>query len=202
MLLSNEIDVGLVPVAIIPQLQQAHIITNYCIGAEQAVASVCIFSQVPLEQIETLILDYQSRTSVNLAKVLLRHYWKKDVVFQDATPDFREHIKGTTAAVVIGDRAFEQRLQSPYVYDLAQAWIDFTGLPFVFAAWVANKPLDEAFITAFNAANALGFDHLDEVVAANAYPLYNLHTYYTQNISYQLTENKRKGLALFLHYLQ
>ena len=202
MLLSNEIDVGLVPVAIIPQLQEAHIITDYCIGAEQAVASVCIFSDVPMEQIETVILDYQSRTSVNLAKVLLRHYWKKEVVFQEATPDFREHIKGTTAAVVIGDRAFEQRLQSPFIYDLAEAWIDFTGLPFVFAAWVANKPLDETFIKAFNNANAAGFNHLAEVVAANPYPLYNLHTYYTQNISYRLTDNKRKGLDLFLHYLQ
>ena len=49
MLMNDEIDVGLVPVAIIPKLKQAHIITDYCIGSEGEVASVCIFSELPLE---------------------------------------------------------------------------------------------------------------------------------------------------------
>ncbi len=62
MLLNDEIDIGLVPVAIIPRLQEAHIITNYCIGAVGRVESVGIFSEVPIEKVEKLILDYQSRT--------------------------------------------------------------------------------------------------------------------------------------------
>jgi chorismate dehydratase len=62
MLLDNQIDVGLVPVAIIPKLKEAYIITDFCIGAEGEVASVCLFSEVPVEEIETVILDYQSRT--------------------------------------------------------------------------------------------------------------------------------------------
>jgi len=77
MLLDDEIDVGLVPVAIIPKLKEANIVTDFCIGAEVEVASVCLFSEVSIEQIETVILDYQSRTSVNLAKILLKEYWKK-----------------------------------------------------------------------------------------------------------------------------
>ena len=201
MLLNDEIDVGLVPVAIIPKLKEAQIITSFCIGAEGEVASVCLFSEVPIEQIETVILDYQSRTSVNLAKILLREYWQKQVVFEEATEDFRSKIKGTTAAVVIGDRAFEQRLISPYIYDLAEAWKAFTGLPFVFAAWVANKQLNEDFIDAFNRANGYGIKHIDEVIAENIYDKYNLEKYYTQNISYHLTDEKRKGLELFLSKL-
>ena len=202
MLLDDKIDVGLVPVAIIPKLKEAHIVTNFCIGADGEVASVCLFCEVPIEEIDTVILDYQSKTSVNLAKILLKEFWQKEVVFQEATPDFRDNIKGTTAAVVIGDRAFEQRLISPYIYDLAKAWKAFTGLPFVFAAWVANKPLNEDFIDAFNMANAYGIKHINEVIAENTYTNYNLETYYTKNISYSLTDEKRKGLELFLSKLQ
>lgn len=203
MLLNDEIDVGLVPVAIIPKLEQAHIVTDYCIGAVGDVASVCLFSEVEMDKVEKVLLDYQSRTSVNLCKVLLEHYWKKEVEFVDVSAtDFRSHIKGTTAGVVIGDRAFEQRKVSPYIYDLAAAWKDFTGLPFVFAAWVANKPLDEGFIDAFNMANGYGLKHIDEVVAENPYTLYDLKKYYSENISYQLDDEKRKGLEKFLGYLQ
>ena len=198
MLLNNEIDVGLVPVAIIPKMQEHYIVTDYCIGAEGAVGSVCLFSEVPLEMVTKVLLDYQSRTSVALVKVLIKHYWKINPVLEDAKEDFREYIKGTTAAVVIGDRAFEQRRQSTYIYDLAAAWKAFTGLPFVFAAWVANKKLPKEFIEEFNQANKIGLLSIDKVVAENPYPLYDLDYYYHHNISYQLTAEKRKGLDKFL----
>ena len=89
MLLNDEIDVGLVPVAIIPKLKEHYIISDYCIGAEQEVASVCLFSEVPLAEIEKVILDYQSRTSVALARVLIEKYWKLPVVFEEAGENFR-----------------------------------------------------------------------------------------------------------------
>lgn len=202
MLLNDEIDVGLVPVAIIPKLKAYHIISDFCIGATAEVASVCIFSEVPLKEIKKLILDYQSRTSVVLAKILLEKYWKLDVEFVESKADFRNEIKDTTAAVVIGDRAFKQRQISRYHYDLAAAWIDFTGLPFVFAAWVANKKLPDTFIHQFNAANKFGLSKLEEVVSENPYQYYDLKTYYTKNISYNLDELKRNGLEKFLNYLK
>ncbi|MEO5890257.1 MAG: menaquinone biosynthesis protein, partial [Ferruginibacter sp.] len=139
-LLNDEIDVGLVPVAIIPQMENYHIISDYCISSDGEVASVCLFSEVPINEIEMVLLDYQSRTSIELAQLLLKEYWKIKPVFKKAGVDFREKISGTTAAVVIGDRAFEQRNISAYSYDLGLAWKKLTGLPFVFAAWVSNKP--------------------------------------------------------------
>jgi chorismate dehydratase len=203
MLLNDEVDVGLVPVAIIPKLKEWHIITDYCIGASNEVASVCIFSEVPMEEIEEVYLDYQSRTSVNLAKVLLREYWKKDVIYINATgEDYRDKIKGRTAGVVIGDRALEQRAHSKYIYDLASAWIDHTGLPFVFAAWISNKALPQEFITLFNEANKLGVENAKYVARYLEYPTYDLRTYYTRNIDYFLDERKREGLKLFLSNLQ
>lgn len=201
MLLNDEIDVGLVPVAVIPKMKESYIITDYCIGAVSEVASVALFSEVPMEQIETVLLDYQSRTSVNLAKVLLKEYWKKDVILKDANEDFRSNIKGNVAGIIIGDRALEQSKISPFMYDLATAWIEFTKLPFVFAAWVANKPLGEDFEDAFNRANAYGVKHIAEVVEEQGAQHYDLKKYYTKNISYDLTAEKRKGLALFLKKL-
>lgn len=203
MLIDGSIDVGLVPVAVIPKMKDWHIISDYCIGATGDVASVCLFSEVPVERIETVLLDYQSRTSVNLCKVLLKHHWKMQPRIVETTgEDYRSKITGTTAGVVIGDRALEQRLVSPYIYDLATEWRKMTGLPFVFAAWIANKPLPESFVAAFNNANGIGFAHLEEIIAANPFPVYDLHTYYTQNISYDLTEEKRKGLKRYIEYLQ
>ncbi len=201
MLLDDEIDVGLVPVAIIPKLEEAHIITDYCIGAESPVASVCIFSDVPVYNIQKVLLDYQSNTSVALAKVLLKYYWKISPQVEDAKKDFRDHIKGTTAGVVIGDRAFEQRKQSPYIYDLAEAWMEMTGLPFVFAAWIANKKLPEDFIIAFNEGNKIGLQNIEKVVEENPYDKYDLNMYFKENISYQLTDRKMKGLTKFLEML-
>ena len=199
-LLNGSIDIGLVPVAILPQMKNYFIVSDYGITADGAVASVCLFSEVPLEQIEIVLLDYQSRTSVELVQYLFKNYWKREVIFRNADADFLHHIKGTAAAVVIGDRAFEQRTISPFIFDLGEAWKLHTGLPFVFAAWVSNKPVEPQFITAFNSANQYGLQHLEEVVAANPYSSFNLYCYYTQYIQYELSDAKLQGMELFLKW--
>ncbi len=199
----NTIDIGLVPVAVIPKLPEAHIISDYCIGATGPVASVCIFSKVPMEQIQSLYLDYQSKTSVNLARVLLNNYWNKEVLLLEAPANFIDLIDGTTAAVIIGDRALDKFDSYPFRYDLAEAWINYSRKPFVFATWVSNKELDPSFIASFNEANALGLSNIetviDQLTADNN--SYDLHTYFTKNISYTLDTAKKEGMAQFLALL-
>jgi len=202
MLVDGTIDAGLAPVAVIPRLREHHIVSDYCIGANGDVASVCLFSEVPVNKIEKVLLDYQSRTSVNLCKVLLKHYWKIGPRIEEAKENYISEIKGTTAGVVIGDRALNQRKVSPYIYDLAGSWKAMTGLPFVFATWIANKKLPADFITLFNEANKLGLLHINEVIAENPCPVYDLQTYYATNISYTLDEQKLKGMKQFLQYLK
>jgi chorismate dehydratase len=201
MLLRDDIDMGLVPVAIIPQMKEYHVNGDVCIGSDGPVASVCLFSEVPVGEIETVLLDYQSRTSVQLARILLEKYWKVKPDLIDGGKDFRDHIRGTTAGVVIGDRALGQRKLSPYVYDLGQAWKDMTGLPFVFAAWISNKELDPRFIERFNEANKMGLKHLEEVIKENPFEAFDLRQYFNQNLDYRLDDAKRKGMETFLHYL-
>lgn len=201
-LIDGEVDLALVPVAIIPKLKESHIIADFCIGAEGPVASVCLFSDVPLQNIHRIYLDYQSRTSVALLKLLVRDHWKLNVEFIETTGDFQHLIRGNDAGLVIGDRALAQRHVSLYIFDLAEAWLRFTSLPFVFAAWISNRPLPIEFIQQFNDANSIGLNNLPAVVAENSSPDFDLTTYYTQNISYRLTPAKRQGMQRFLSYLQ
>ena len=201
MLLNDEIDMGLVPVAVIPHMEDYYINGDVCIGSNGPVASVCLFSEVPIEKVEKVLLDYQSRTSVQLARILLKDYWKVSPQLIDGGSDFRDHIGGRTAGVVIGDRALEQRKISAYTYDLGEAWKDLTGLPFVFAAWVSNKPLDPLFIEKFNAANLQGLAQIDKVAAENPFPVFDLHEYFTKYLDYRLDDRKRRGLDKFLEYL-
>jgi chorismate dehydratase len=198
MLLNNEMDIGLVPVAIIPEMKEHYIISDFCIGSVREVASVCLFSEVPINKIETILLDYQSRTSVALLKILIKEYWKINVKFEETSENYQSKISGTVAGLVIGDRALQQRKISPYIYDLGLEWKKFTGLPFVFAAWISNKKLEENFIKNFNEANAFGLNQIDKVVKETPYKTFDLRHYYTDCISFDLDENKKKGLELFL----
>ncbi len=198
----GKIDLGLVPVAVIPELEHAFLVGNHCIASNGPVASVCIFSETPIEKIERLYLDYQSRTSVELAKILIRDYWKIDPELLPAATGYRDQIRGTTAGLVIGDRALEQRRHSSFIYDLGEAWKLHTGLPFVFAAWVSSHRLPDDFIRAFDEANAYGLARLPEVVALHPFESFDLQEYYTHNVSYHFDEQKRAGLQKFMELQQ
>lgn len=198
MLQDGTADIGLIPVAAIPKLKEYYIISAFCIGASRPVASVCLFSDVPLNEITKILLDYQSRTSAALLKILFKDYWHLNPVLTGTEEGFQEHIKGTTAGLIIGDRALKQRKRSKYIYDLAEAWQQMTGLPFLFAAWVANKKLPETFIHAFNETTGKGLDHIPEIVSKNNFPDYDLLEYYTKNIDYRLDKDKQTALDIFL----
>lgn len=200
---TGEADMGLVPVAVIPELATPHIISDYCIGAEGTVKTVCIFSECPLENMTHLYLDYHSRTSVELAKILLKQHWQHSPTLLPANPGFEKKIGNTTGALVIGDRAIGLGEQYPFVYDLGEAWMAYTGLPFVFAAWVSNRPIPGPFVARFNKALQLGLDLIPQLmyILPAPQPGFDLQRYFTENISYRLDAAKRKALKMFLKSL-
>lgn len=201
-LLKGEIDIGLVPVAVLPELKSYHIVSDYCIGAEGEIASVALFSNVPIHEIKKVLLDYQSRTSVALLKYLMQEYWGINPELVDTkNEEYRNQITGTTAGLVIGDRAFEQRKISTFIYDLGSDWRKITGLPFVFAAWVSTKPISQDFIKLFNEANASGLEIIDEIVEKTPFSLFDLSKYYKLHLSYSFNSEKQKGMDLFLKYI-
>ncbi|MBL7695606.1 MAG: menaquinone biosynthesis protein [Ferruginibacter sp.] len=201
LLQTNQVDIGLVPVAIIPTLEEHHIVSDYCIGCDGEVASVCLFSEVPLAEISTILLDYQSRTSVALLDILIREHWKITPELRAAAADYEKNISGTTAGLVIGDRALVQRSKSKYIYDLGTAWKEMTGLPFVFAAWVSNKSLSPQFIRAFNDTISAGTRQIDVILQTVHLPEYDLKKYYNSNINFRLDGPQKEALTLFFGFL-
>lgn len=197
------VDIGLVPVAVIPELKEAYIIGDHCIGAVGKVGSVMLFSQVELKDIKNVLLDGQSRTSVVLAKILAKHYWKIEPKWIQPEKDLQSEIKDSTAGVMIGDRTFGLTDNYKYCYDLAEEWQRFTGLPFVFACWVANKQLPGDFIERFNMAIKKGVEARPELIrelrSENKYPI-DVEEYLNQSISYSFDQPKKEALKLFLHY--
>lgn len=202
-LMSGEVDLGLVPVAILPELKEYHIVSDYCIGAEGKVKSVALFSEVGLNEIETIYLDYQSKTSVNLAQVLAKEYWKISPKWIEASTGFENEIKGNVAGIIIGDRTFHY--SKKFKFDLAQEWLDFSGLPFVFACWISNKKLPNLFVQKFNQGLKLGVNSINDVILnynENFISNKCLKRYLTENISYLFDEDKQRAIQKFLNYIK
>jgi chorismate dehydratase len=205
-MLNGEADVGLVPVAVLPKLKNFSSISDYCIGAENKVNTVALFSQTPLEKINSVFLDYQSMTSVNLVKILAKRHWQISPEWKDSYPDYEKDITGNKAGVIIGDRVFDANGSFPYKFDLAEEWKNFTGLPFVFAIWISNKPLNNEFIEQLNFALKSGIENIPAVI--NFYKSQikisetEIFKYYTESIDYNLDTSKKKAIDLFLKYLE
>lgn len=201
-LLNGEADLALTPIAIIPQLPQAYLVSDYCIGAEGAVKTVCIFSDQPLSQIKRIYLDFHSRTSAALTRALCEHYWGIQPELLPSAEGFERLIGGDTAALIIGDRAFGLDQKYAFTYDLGAEWTAWTGLPFVFAAWVSTRPLPEDFVAEFNGALQSGLDHLPELLKIlPAMPGVDIEAYFRSHISYPLDDAKWTALQRFLGLL-
>lgn len=197
-LINKEADIGLVPVAAIEQIPDAEIISDYCIAADGEVASVLLLSNTALEKIQSVIMDNESRTSVLLAKTLAHFHWKIKPQWLDEKNFDVNNLEQNTAAVIIGDRALSLRNSYQYKYDLSLEWKEFTGLPFVFACWVANTTINKSYLRLFNEALKYGLDNRHVLLNSLSNNHYDIRKYLTENIQYVLDGEKRKGMNKFL----
>jgi chorismate dehydratase len=206
MLAAGELDVALIPS--VEYLRGAHlgyeIIPGFAIAALGPVHSVKLFSRVPISQIDRLALDEGSRTSHVLARVWLeaRHGVRPQRV--ELLPLGVPVLESTAdAVVVIGDRAMQVPME-PFcdVVDLAEAWRDLTGLPFVFALWVTRGGVDLGELPgALARSRSLGLAQAAEISRAHG-PRLGLdfatcYDYLTQVLSYELGEPELAGLSRF-----
>lgn len=202
-LIDDKVDIGLIPVAAALQLPEWHIVSDYCIGAVGAVNSVFLFSNCDITEVKTVQLDPQSRTSNNLARVLLKNFWKVEPELVTEAPDYGQSTDANTAYVQIGDRTFGKKAKYKFVYDLSEEWQHFTGLPFTFAAWIANKPIPQQFVDEFNRALKFGLDHRPELLKElPERDDFDLEDYLMHRLDFSLTEDKKKALFLFLDHIK
>ncbi len=196
-----KVDLALVPVGAIPELDHPIQVADYCIGAEREVRTVLLLSHVPLHEIREIALDFDSKTSVQLIRVLAGKFWKINPTWRQLGPGEAAKGDGCESLVAIGDKTFQLAGKFPYVYDLAAEWITHTSLPFVFAVWLSNKSLPEGFLRKFNKALEYGILHKQEIpdFFSNQIPSgIDAISYLENNISYPFDERKKEGMALFL----
>lgn len=200
----GDAEIGLVPCAEIERLGLAFL-PDVGIACEGPVRSILLFSRVPFRQIRTLAVDSGSRTSVALARILLRERYGVEPILTAQVPELAAMLEGNDAALVIGDPALrlEPRALPWHWMDLGAEWTEWTGLPMVFAAWagreqvLAGAGVREAFVGSWE----WGKGHWDEIFARagaeRAFTPDLAETYLKRNIQFDLTPRHLKGLARF-----
>ncbi len=185
----GEADISLCPVGALSSLPSHEVLGRYCIGADGPVETVMLLSKLPLSQITSVRLDDHSRTSNQLIQILARDLWDVDWDFYFSNEGDAE------SCLMIGDKVFEHRNKFPFHYDLASAWKSLTGLPMVFAVWVARPGVPREVIQALDDACALGL----RLLTTGQHQLQPWQSaYLTEKISYPLDDHKQKALTHFL----
>jgi len=197
MLADGEVDVALCPVAAVLTDDRYRIVPGWCIGSEGPVTSVLLAAETPPEQWRKVVLDGVSRTSVTLARLLLTQgplseRVRPDLIIEAGEPGSGvEAARGEVASVVIGDVARELPDRLSVRVDLAQAWKDWTGLPFVFAVWAGREGLDPSVIEAVRDAGSRGVAAIPD-----HYEGRDLH-YVSEALRYPLDDRALMGLRRF-----
>lgn len=126
---SNRVDAALVPIADFLINENLRMVPGLGICADGPVESVLLRSQKPLDEVRSIRLFPESRTSNALIQVLLFQHFgaNHDIHFTTDDPE-------AEATIIIGDKALSKD-QSDYTYDLSDMWNRQTNLPFVFAVW-------------------------------------------------------------------
>ena len=201
----GQIDVGIVPVAEVLRHDQYDILDRVAIAANGPVRSVLLFHQEPIAELRRIAVDPASRSSVMLLRILLRMVYRIEPEFYVCPPDAQltEH----PAVLMIGDAAirYSHAPAAPqtHVLDLAAAWRDWTGLPFVFAVWAGQRGVfnDVRLRSLLWTAKANGLANIETIVqtATEATPEFR-REYLTRCVRYQLGAAEKNAIALFQKY--
>jgi chorismate dehydratase len=206
--LADALAAGRLDVAMIPSIEYARgrnyaIVSNACIACNGAVRSVKLYSHVPLERLRTLALDEGSRTSAALALILLRERFHVSPETRPLPIGLSSDAVPADAVLLIGDRgmlpgngAFE------FEWDLGEEWLRWTGLPFVFAMWIARPGINlQGLEMVLAAARDEGITQLEEI-AGQAAPGLGISaadclSYLRDNLEFRFGQRQRQGLEHF-----
>ena len=195
-------DIALLPAAVVPGLKDSQIITDYCIGAVQAVRTVELMCDCPIKDVRRIFLDPHSRTSIQLAGWLAAKVWKiapEWVALEGGYDNLPQRAASGDAFLLIGDKVFDHEADFRYRFDLAEQWQKATSLPFCFAVWVARKGTPYSVVDELQHAFTFGVEHIYEAVVENGFDKkpYDAYEYLTRNIDFLLDEQKRTALDKF-----
>ncbi len=200
----DEADFALMPVAAAATLGDLRMVRGAAIGARGAVRSIVIASEQPIDSLEELAVDLSSRTSVVLGRLILRaRLGGREPRLIGCLPhEAIAAVSGRRGALVIGDPALEIEGRFPYALDLGLAWFEWTGLPFIFAAWCGRQGAltgeDERLLEAAKASGLARRDAIaDEHAGRTGLPAASTRAYLRQAIRYDFGDEERRGLERF-----
>ena len=201
-LAAAELDVGLVPVIELQRIPGLVALAGPCVAARSEVRSVLLISQRPVEEIRTVSLDENSRTSAALVRILLRDRHGVEARYVQAPADLDLMLRQADAALLIGDPALRVDRRRYLVLDLAAEWRQLTGHPFVFALWAARQGVPRVGLARpFRESLRLAESEMPQLIqraaAETGLARDEIETYLTRNLVFHLGAQERAGLEEF-----
>jgi len=219
-LANGSVDIGLIPSIEYQRIKGSKIIPGPVIAGRHRVRSVLLISNKPLWEVKTVACDSGSRTSAVLAQILFSEFYHLRPEFRTVNPDIAEMLGQCDAAVVIGDTAlkFMEENEKPnaekqqsflklspeplLVFDLVERWKTLTGLPFIFAFWVARPGFKDAnVVDLLKASRDFGVANTTVIAERYAETLSMkkeyLQEYLDHNVHYFMDAASAEGLSLF-----
>jgi len=202
-LAAGDLDVALIPSVEYMRGADYEIISDACVATRGPVLSVKLYSRVDPGAIRTLALDEGSRTSATLARIMLLERFGVDPARQPLPIEMSVQHTDADAVLVIGDRAMHAPNEEFHtVWDLGEEWLAWTGLPFVFAMWVARRGVASAHVEQMlSESRDRGVARISDIAQREASKLNisaeNAEGYLTDNLFFRLTSAERSGLRLF-----
>ena len=210
-----ELEAGTADIGIIPSAAYAHIpglsvLPGVAIASRQAVRSILLVSEKPMDDIRSVALDSSSLTSAALTRVLFEQCWGGGRTFISMPPNLTAMLARHDAALLIGDPALKVDRSRFLTWDLADEWVRLTGKPFVFAFWaVTNLAAHQARVdiaAIFQESRDHGLEPENLLQTAKTWgprlsmPQEDVLQYLTKNIHYYLDDACLEGLQLFYRY--
>jgi len=206
--LADQLAAGALDVALIPSVEYMRgmdyeIISDACVATRGPVLSVKLYSRVDPGAIQTLALDEGSRTSAALARIMLLERYGVEPARQPLPIEMSVQHTDADAILLIGDRAMHAPQESFHtVWDLGEEWLSWTGLPFVFAMWVARRGVASSHVEEMlSEARDRGVNRISNIAQRESsklnIPVEAAERYLTNNLFFRLTSAERSGLRLF-----
>lgn len=202
MLRAGELDVANVSIFEALQNPNLVLVPHISISATGAVKSVRLFHKVPLAEVKTVALDTSSLTSVALTRILLAESFGIEPQYHHHAPDLPAMLDKYDAGLIIGDLKLFDLVPENQVYDLGQGWFDLTGLPFVYAGWLAREEsASEEMVEILTRAKAWGMARRKELADLWAekmnLPIERSRDYLLHVMDYDLEAHHLKGLETY-----
>ncbi len=204
LLRAGRVDAALVPVIDLARSRgQWERVSTAGILSDGETLTVRVFSRVPPERLETLLVDGDSHTSVVLARLIWQHWYQRPIQLLPLQEVSR--VEACASVLLIGDKVVTERPQGfEYEVDLGLAWKQWTGLPFVFAVWAAvtGRPGNEALGRRLDEARDRGVAQAARIAAeqgpALGWPADLAVRYLTRNLGYRLSPAAVEGMTRFI----